>query len=153
MPRVLILCTHNSARSQMAEGLTRKAAQSTGVDLGVFSAGTEATSVKANAVTVMAELGIDLSAASSKTLFDLPDPWNFDYVVTVCDSAAEACPSYPARTTMWHYPFTDPSGGSLERWRTVRGQLAFWFTAFVQALSDGQPVPNSYGQSHAVPVT
>ena len=85
MLRVLVLCTHNSARSQMAEGLTRKAAQSIGFDLDVFSAGTEATSVKANAVTVTAELGIDLSAASSKTLFDLPDPWNFDYVVTVCD--------------------------------------------------------------------
>ena len=87
----------------------------------MFSAGTEATSVKVNAVTVMAELGIDLSAASSKTLFDLPDPWNFDYVVTVCDSAAEDCPRYPARTTMRYCPFTDPSGGSLERWRTVRG--------------------------------
>ena len=152
MLRVLIFCTHNSARSQMAEGLTRKAAQSIGFDLDVFSDGTEATSVKANVVTVTAELGIDLSAASSKTLFDLPDPWNFDYVVTVCDSAAEACPSYPARTIMRHYPFTDPSGGSLERWRTVRGQLAFWFTAFVQALSDGQPVPDSYGRSPAVPV-
>ena len=147
-----MLRIHNSARSQLAEGLTRKAAQSIGFDLDVFSAGTEATSVKANAVTVMAELGINLSAAFSKTLFGLPDPWNFDYVVTVCDSAAEACPSYPARTTMWHYPFTDPSGGSLERWRTVRGQLAFWFTAFVQALSDGQPIPDSYGQSPAVPV-
>ena len=152
MPRVLILCTHNSARSQMAEGLTRKAAQSTGLDLAVFSAGTEATSVKANAVTVMAELGIDLSAASSETLFDLPDPWNFDYVVTVCDSAAEACPSYPARTTMRHYPFTDPSGGSLDRWRTVRDQLGVQFKAFVQALKDGQPVPDSYELSPAVPV-
>lgn len=118
----------------------------------MFSAGTEATSIKVNAVTVMAELGIDLSAASSKTLFDLPDHWNFDYVVTVCDSAAEDCPRYPARTTMRYCPFTDPSGGSLERWRTVRGQLAFWFTAFVQALSDGQPVPDSYGRSPAVPV-
>ena len=152
MARALILCTHNSARSQMAEGLTRRAAQSLGFDLDVFSAGTEATSVKANAVTVMAELGIDLSAASSKTLFDLPDPWNFDYVVTVCDSAAEACPTYPAKTIMRHYPFTDPSGGSLDRWRTVRDQLNVQFTAFVQALKDGQPVPDSYELSPAVPV-
>jgi len=152
MPRVLILCTHNSARSQMAEGLTRKAAQDLGLDLDVFSAGTEATSVKPNAIAVMAELGIDLSQSTSKTLFDVPDPWNFEYVVTVCDSAAEACPAYPAKTTMRHYPFVDPSGGSLDRWRAVRDQLAVQFTAFVQALKDGQPVPASYEVSPTVDV-
>jgi len=152
MPRLLILCTHNSARSQMAEGLTRKAAQDLDLDLDVFSAGTEATSVKANAVTVMAELGIDLSQNTSKTLFDLPDPWNFEYVVTVCDSAAQACPTYPATTTLRHYPFTDPSGGSLERWRTVRDQLDAQFTAFVQALKEGWPTPESYELSPAVSV-
>lgn len=152
MPRVLILCTHNSARSQMAEGLVRRAASEAGLDIGVFSAGTEATSVKPNAVMVMAELGIDLSTHVSKTLFDVPDPWNFEYVVTVCDSAAEACPSYPAKTIMRHYPFTDPSGGSLDRWRTVRDQLGVQFTAFVQALKDGQPVPASYEPSPAVTV-
>ena len=152
MLRVLILCTHNSARSQMAEGLTRRAAQDLGLDLDVFSAGTEATNVKPNAIAVMAELGIDLSQNTSKTLFDLPDPWNFEYVVTVCDSAAEACPTYPAKTTMRHYPFVDPSGGSLDRWRMVRDQLDMQFTAFVQALKEGQPVPDSYEQSPAVPV-
>ena len=152
MPRVLILCTHNSARSQMAEGLTRRAAQDLGVEIDVFSAGTEATSVKPNAITVMAELGIDLSQNTSKTLFDLPDPWNFEYVITVCDSAAEACPTYPAKTTMRHYPFVDPSGGSLDRWRAVRDQLDVQFTAFVQALNAGQPVPASYELSPAVSV-
>lgn len=150
MLRVLILCTHNSARSQMAEGLTRRAAQRLGLDLDVFSAGTEATSVKSNAIAVMAELGIDLSQNISKTLFDLPDPWNFDYVVTVCDSAAEACPTYPAETTMRHYPFVDPSGGSLDRWREVRDQLEVQFTAFVQALKDGRSVPDTYSDSPAV---
>ena len=152
MLRVLILCTHNSARSQMAEGLIRKAAQDLGLDLSVFSAGTEATSVKPNAIAVMAELGIDLSQNTSKTLFDLPDPWNFEYVVTVCDSAAEACPTYPAKTTMRHYPFTDPSGGSLARWRVVRDQLDMQFTAFVQALKESRPVPDSYEASPAVSV-
>jgi arsenate reductase len=152
MPRVLILCTHNSARSQMAEGLTRKAAQDLGLDVTVFSAGTEATSVKPNAVAVMAELGIDLGQHTSKTLFDLPDPWNFEYVVTVCDSAAEACPTYPSRTTMRHYPFVDPSGGSLDRWRVVRDQLGGQFTAFVLALKEGWPVPASYELSPAVSV-
>ncbi|WP_407572337.1 arsenate reductase ArsC [Deinococcus altitudinis] len=144
MPRVLILCTHNSARSQMAEGLARRAAQRQGLDAEVFSAGTEATAVKANAVTVMAEIGIDLSANTSKTLFDVPDPWKFDYVVTVCDSAAEACPTYPAGTTLRHYPFVDPSGGSLERWRAVRDQLDAQFTSFVRALGAGEPPPGSY---------
>ncbi len=150
MSRLLILCTHNSARSQMAEGLARKAAQDHGLDLDVFSAGTEATTVKVNAITVMAELGIDISTNISKTLFDLPDPWNFDYVVTVCDSAAEACPAYPARTVMRHYPFVDPSGGSLDRWRTVRDQLGARFTAFVQALKAGASLPDSYADSPAV---
>lgn len=150
MLRVLILCTHNSARSQMAEGLTRKAAQDLGLSLDVLSAGTEATSVKPNAIAVMAELGIDLSQNTSKTLFDLPDPWNFEYVVTVCDSAAEACPTYLTKTTMRHYPFVDPSSGSLDRWRAVRDQLEVQFTAFVQALKDNQPVPASYELSPTV---
>jgi arsenate reductase (thioredoxin) len=150
MLRVLILCTHNSARSQMAEGLTRRAALNAGLNLDVFSAGTEATRVKPGAVTVMAELGIDLTTHFSKTLFDVPDPWTFDYVVTVCDSAAEACPTYPAQTERRHYPFADPSGGDLDGWRTVRGQLDRQLTAFVQALKNGQPVPESYDLSPPV---
>lgn len=144
MPRVLILCTHNSARSQMAEGLVRDAARKAGLDLDVFSAGTEATFVKPPAVEVMREIGIDLSGHTSKTLFDLPDPWNFDHVVTVCDSAAEACPTYPAKTERRHYPFTDPSGGSLERWRAVRDQMRARFEDFVRALQEGRDAPPSY---------
>nr|WP_255520276.1 MULTISPECIES: arsenate reductase ArsC [Deinococcus] len=146
----MILCTHNSARSQMAEALTRAAAQRLGFDLDVQSAGTEATRVKDDAKTVMAEIGLSLDGHTSKTLHDVPDPWNFDYVVTVCDSAAEACPVYPGRTTQRHYPFVDPSGGSLDRWREVRDQLQGQFEAFVQALKDGQPVPESYEDSPAV---
>jgi arsenate reductase len=152
MIRVLILCTHNSARSQMAEALTRHAAQRLGVNLEVHSAGTEATRVKDNATTVMAELGLDLSTHSSKTLWDVPDAQNFDYVVTVCDSAAEACPVYPGKTTRRHYPFVDPSGGSLDRWRAVRDQLQVQFDAFVQALAQGSEVPATYSDSPAVDV-
>lgn len=150
MTRVLILCTHNSARSQMAEALTREAAQRLGVSLDVHSAGTEATQVKDDAKTVMAEIGLDLSTHTSKTLDNVPDAQNFDYVVTVCDSAAEACPVYPGKTTRRHYPFVDPSGSSLERWRAVRDQLKTQFEAFVQALKDGQPVPESSEDSPAV---
>lgn len=152
MTRVLILCTHNSARSQMAEALTRDAARRLGVNLEVHSAGTEATRVKDDAITVMNELGLDLSAHTSKTLWDVPDAQNFDYVVTVCDSAAEACPVYPGQTTRRHYPFTDPSGGSLDRWRAVRDQLRVQFEAFVQALKDGRDAPPTYEDSPAVTV-
>jgi len=136
----------------MAEALTRHAAQRLGVNLEVHSAGTEATRVKDNATTVMAELGLDLSTHSSKTLWDVPDAQNFDYVVTVCDSAAEACPVYPGKTTRRHYPFVDPSGGSLDRWRAVRDQLQVQFDAFVQALAQGSEVPATYSDSPAVDV-
>ena len=108
MLRVLILCTHNSARSQMAEALTRAAAQRLGLDLEVQSAGTEATRVKDDAKTVMAEIGLNLDGQTSKTLWDVPDWQNFDYVITVCDSAAEACPAYPGKTHRLHYPLALP---------------------------------------------
>lgn len=150
MLRVLILCTHNSARSQMAEGLTRAAAVRLGLPLDVHSAGTEATRVKDEAKTVMAELGHDLSGHTSKTLHDVPDARNFDYVVTVCDSANDACPLYPGHTERRHYPFTDPSGGSLERWREVRDQMKTQFDAFVTALASGQDAPASYSDSPRV---
>jgi arsenate reductase (thioredoxin) len=134
----------------MAEALTRAAAQTLQLKLDVHSAGTEATRVKPDAVTVMAELGLDLTTHSSKTLYDVPDAQNFDYVITVCDSAAEACPVYPGQTARLHYPFTDPSGGSLDRWRAVRDQLGVQFAAVVQALKEGRPVPGSYEISPAV---
>src|SRR5215207_10991193 len=89
--RVLFLCTHNSARSQMAEGLLRHLA---GDRFGVMSAGTEATSVRSEATEAMSELGVDISGQESKTLERyLGEP--FDYVVTVCDDANEACPVFP----------------------------------------------------------
>lgn len=147
MKRVLILCTHNSARSQMAEALTREAASRAGLDLDVHSAGTEATRVKDDAKTVMAELGLNLDGHTSKTLWDVPDWQNFDYVITVCDSAAEACPTYPGKTHRLHYPFVDPSGSSLDRWR---GQLQKQFDGLVQALQEGRPVPKSYEDSPMV---
>src|SRR5947209_13918213 len=86
--RVLFLCTHNSARSQMAEGLLRNLG---GDQFEVFSAGTEATRIRPLAIRAMNELGIDISSQESKTLDRyLKDP--FDAVITVCDQANEACP-------------------------------------------------------------
>jgi arsenate reductase (thioredoxin) len=112
--RLLILCTANSARSQMAEGWARHFAKLHNLDLEVFSAGTRATKVNPNAIAAMLEVGIDLSGHTSKTLFDLPDPWNFDLVLTVCDTAAENCPVYPAQTLRLHHSFPDPAGQSDE---------------------------------------
>ncbi len=123
MKRVLILCTHNSARSQMAEGWLRYFTAERNPDVEIFSAGTEKTTVKPDAVSVMHEVGIDISSHTSKTLHEVPDPWNFDVVITVCDSADETCPAYPAKTTRLHVSFPDPSGSSLERWREVRDAL------------------------------
>jgi arsenate reductase (thioredoxin) len=123
MKRVLILCTHNSARSQMAEGWLKKFVTERKLEVEVFSAGTQKTNVKPDAIAVMREVGVDISGHASKTLYEVPDRWNFDVVITVCDSANEACPAYPAKTTRLHVSFPDPSGQSLERWREVRDAL------------------------------
>jgi arsenate reductase (thioredoxin) len=131
----------------MAEGWAHHFAKQYNLEADIWSAGTEATKVKTDAITVMQEVGVDLSNYSSKTLYDLPDPWNFDYVITVCDSAAEACPAYPANTKRLHYPFTDPSGHGLEAWRIVRDQLKEKIEALVVALNAQKPVPESYTES------
>jgi len=103
--KVLFLCTHNSARSQIAEGLLRHLAGDT---YQVFSAGTEQTFVRPQAIQVMAEVGIDISKQESKTLEQyLQD--SFDEVVTVCDDANEACPVFPNATHRRHWSFPDPS--------------------------------------------
>ena len=103
--RILFICTHNPARSQMAEGLLR----SLGDDqFEVFSAGTEATQVRPFAIKAMAEVGIDISKQQSKTLERyLNEP--FDQVITVCDTAAAVCPLYPGAAKMHHWSFPDPS--------------------------------------------
>ena len=103
--RVLILCTHNSSRSQMAEGLLRAAA---GGRIEVESAGTEATRVHPLAIRAMAERGIDITGHTSKTLDRFLDqPW--DDVITVCDSAHETCPVFPKAGRRLHWSFEDPS--------------------------------------------
>lgn len=123
--RVLFLCTHNSARSQMAEGLLRHLA---GGSFEAASAGTEATRVKPEAVAAMAEIGADISTQESKTMERyLDEP--FDYVITVCDDANEACPYFPGAKKRLHWSLPDPSRASgadeerLEVFRSVRDQL------------------------------
>jgi len=123
--RVLFLCTHNSARSQMAEGLLRSLG---GERFDAHSAGTEATGVRPLAVAAMNELGIDISRQTSKTLDPYVDQ-RFDYVVTVCDDANESCPIFPNATHRLHWSLPDPSRatGTEERqlatYRTVRDEL------------------------------
>jgi arsenate reductase len=122
---VLFLCTHNSARSQMAEGLLRYLA---GERFEVMSAGTEAAHVRPLAVRAMAEVGVDISGQESKTLKRyLGEP--FDYVVTVCDEANEACPFFPGAKNRLHWSLEDPAqatGSEEERlavFRRVRDEL------------------------------
>jgi arsenate reductase len=103
--RILFLCTHNSARSQMAEGLLRHLG---GDQFEVFSAGTEATHVRPLAIKAMAEIGMDISQQTSKTL-DLYLSEPFDKVITVCDSANEACPVFLGAKQRLHWSFPDPS--------------------------------------------
>jgi arsenate reductase len=103
--RVLILCTGNSARSQMAEGLLRNLG---GDRLEVFSAGTRPSVVNPLAIRVMAERGLDISHNRSKHLNEyISQP--FDTVITVCDDAAEACPVFPGRAERIHWRFADPA--------------------------------------------
>ena len=117
--RVLFLCTHNSARSQMAEGLLRSLGESM---VEVESAGTEATLVRPEAVEAMRELGIDISGHESKTLERfLNEP--FDEVITVCDDANEACPFFPNARHRRHWSIDDPSqvkGSNEERMAAFR---------------------------------
>ena len=101
--RVLFLCTHNSARSQMAEGLLRQLGRN---EFEVFSAGTEATRVHPLAIEAMKELGIDISAQSSKTL-DRYRGQKFDYVITVCDRANEQCPIFTDDPVRIHWSTRD----------------------------------------------
>jgi arsenate reductase (thioredoxin) len=123
--RVLFLCTHNSARSQMAEGFLRSLAADR---FEVASAGTEATRVHPLAIRAMADAGIDLSAHTSKIVDELVEqPW--DYVITVCDAANEACPVFPRKSSRLHWSFEDPSQTTgnddqrLEVFRRVRDQI------------------------------
>ncbi|HUJ13067.1 MAG TPA: arsenate reductase ArsC [Thermoanaerobaculia bacterium] len=123
--RVLFLCTHNSARSQMAEGFLRKLG---GERFEVFSAGTEATRVHPLAIEAMNELKIDISGQHSKTL-DRYRGQQFDYVITVCDRANEQCPIFPDDPVRIHWSFNDPSAATgdqparLEVFRRVRDEI------------------------------
>jgi len=133
--RVLFLCTGNSCRSQMAEGWARHLKSDT---IEAYSAGTEPHPVDPIAVRVMAEAGVDISTQRSKSVDELPAV-DFDYVVTLCDGAKEACPYFPARVRVVHRGFDDPpklaagartEDEALAHYRRVRDEIR----AFVEAM-------------------
>ncbi len=136
--RVLFLCTHNSSRSQMAEGLLRARG---GAAYDVFSAGTEPRIVHPLAIKVMREIGIDIRGHRAKSLEEFRDQPPMDLVVTVCGEAAEACPYFPNARRQVHWGFPDPSrveGSEEERlaaFRHIRDLIA----ARIRQFLDFQP--------------
>lgn len=127
--RILILCTGNSARSQMAEGLLRHLS---GGGIHVESAGTKPSIVRPEAITVLDEIGIDISSHRSKSIDEFREE-QFDHVLTVCDSAKEECPWFPAEASVIHRSFPDPASheGDLDErlaaFRAVRDEIRAYF--------------------------
>jgi arsenate reductase len=136
--RILVLCTGNSARSQMGEGLFRHEG---GDAYEFFSAGTQPSSVRPEAIAVMREIGIDISGHRSKSVDEFAGQ-SFDYVVTVCDNARDHCPVFPGRTERLHWSFEDPAaveGGEEERlaaFRRIRDQIHERVKAFLRDRAD-----------------
>jgi len=132
--RVLILCTGNSARSQMAEGLLR---HDGGASFEVASAGTKPSSVRPEAIAAMREIGVDISGYRSKSVDEFTGQ-AFDYVITVCDNARESCPVFPAATKRIHWSLDDPAAAQgteeqrLAEFRRVRDQLRTLLRRFAQ---------------------
>ncbi|MCA1672329.1 MAG: arsenate reductase ArsC [Actinobacteria bacterium] len=135
--RVLFVCTHNSARSQMAEGMLRAWA---GDRFEALSAGTEATAVRQEAISAMAEIGIDISRHTSKTL----EPFlgqSFGWLITVCDQAREACPTLPGVAQQMHWSISDPSAVTgtdeerLDAFRRARDVLRDRIRSFIEAVA------------------
>ena len=139
-PRVLILCTGNSCRSHMAEGILRAAA---GDILEVHSAGSQPTGrVHPKAIAVLAEIGIDISSHTSKSMNDFLDR-DIDTVITVCGNADQACPVFPGQVHRHHWPFDDPAHATgtedeiLEQFRRVRDEIQTTFLAYAARRRNG----------------
>lgn len=146
--KVLILCTGNSARSQMAEGLLR---HDVGDRFAVESAGTRPGQIRPEAIAVMKEVGIDISGHRSKSVEEFAGQ-NFDYVLTVCDNAKEACPLFFDKSTRLHHSFSDPAAVEgpdekrLGEFRRVRDELRLYLKTFpkLQGVLFPGPRPPEY---------
>ena len=139
-PRVLFVCTHNSARSQMAEGFLRHL---DGNAVEAASAGTEPGALHPLAVEVMSEAGVDISGQRAKSVDDFVQQ-RFDYVITVCDDAREACPFFPGAARRLHWSLPDPSAASGNReerlsvFRAVRDGIKARVMEIVSGQADSQ---------------
>ena len=140
-PRILVLCTGNSARSQMAEGLLKA---KLGDRFSVDSAGTRPIGVSPEAIAALDEIGIDISENRSKSVDEFAGQ-EIDYVLTVCDNAKSNCPYFPAKTKLIHHAFPDPYFASgdfearLAAFRKVRDQIADYIGEdFQKALESGK---------------
>ena len=135
MKKILVLCTGNSCRSQMAEGYLRKYA---GDKVEVFSAGIEKHGVNPKAIQIMEEDGIDISKHTSNNINEYRDI-NFDFVITVCDHAKEQCPFFPSNAKKFHYNFPDPAKASgseeeiMNHFREVRELIKDYSKQFVKS--------------------
>ena len=125
--RVLFVCVHNSARSQMAEGMLRAWG---GDRFEAHSAGTQARGVRPEAIAAMREIGIDIGAQRSKTL-DRYAGQAWDFLVPVCEEANEACPYVPGARTVEHWAFDDPSVGIMDDFRRIRDEIAMAVHDFI----------------------
>lgn len=131
--KVLVLCTGNSCRSQIAEGYLRYFAQD---KADIFSAGVETHGVNPNAVATMSEDGVDISVQTSNHIDEYADI-NFDFVITVCDHAQERCPYFPGNVRLFHHNFPDPAKAIgteeeiQEQFRQVREQIKAYCSNFV----------------------
>ncbi len=133
MNKILVLCTGNSCRSQIAEGYLRHFA---GDDAEIYSAGVETHGVTPRAIATMAEDGIDISGHTSNNISEYAGI-DFDYVITVCDNAKERCPVFPSRAQKFHENFPDPAKATgteteiTEQFREVRQIIRNYFEQFV----------------------
>ena len=134
MRKVLVICTHNSTRSQMAEGLINYIYSGR---VEAKSAGTEATKVSPLAIQVMGDIGIDISGHHSKTLDQFIEE-DFDLVITVCDSANETCPVFPSASRKIHKGFEDPNNAPEDekytRFAKVRNEIREWVEGELRQL-------------------
>ncbi|AXG72701.1 arsenate reductase ArsC [Flavobacterium arcticum] len=134
MKKILVLCTGNSCRSQIAEGYLKHFA---GNKAEVYSAGIETHGVNPKAIAVMSEDGIDISNHTSNNIDEYKDI-DFDYVITVCDNAKENCPYFPSQAEKIHYNFPDPAKAQgtpeevMDEFRKVRGMIKDYTNNFVK---------------------
>jgi len=134
MKNVLVLCTGNSCRSQIAEGYLRHFAKDKGV---IYSAGVETHGVNPKAIAVMREDGIDIAAHTSNNIDEYFDV-EFDFVITVCDNAKERCPFFPTQAKKFHYNFPDPAKATgpdieiMNEFRKVRDMIKEYSRNFIQ---------------------